>query len=182
MAITQKQHEAAKNRAIEYFEKAHIAITEDEKANLEVADFGLSELEQIGVQLVMYVNTERVCAKEVILFPAQICPEHCHPLVQGQPGKEETFRCRWGQVYLYVTGPATPHPKAQVPSHRKQHFTVWNEVVLNPGDQFTVEAGRLHWFQAGPEGAVLSEFSTPSTDEFDQFTDPGVKRLPEIIG
>lgn len=182
MAITQKQYEEAKNRAVEYFHKANIAITETEKANLEVADFGLSELEKIGVELVMYVNTERVCAKEVILFPWQICPEHCHPIVQGEPGKEETFRCRWGQVYLYTTGPETANPKAQVPSERKQHFTVWNEFVLNPGDQFTVVAGRLHWFQGGPEGAVVSEFSTPSTDEYDVFTDPGIQRIPEIVG
>lgn len=182
MAITKEEHEAARVRALEYFQKASIAVTEEEKANLEVADFGLGELEAIGVQLVMYVNTERVCAKEVILFPGQICPQHCHPQVGSELGKEETFRCRWGQVYLYVAGPATPNPKAHLPAGREQHFTVWQEIVLNPGDQFTVEAGRLHWFQGGADGAVLSEFSTPSTDEFDVFTDPEIKRIPEIVG
>ena len=182
MAITTQEYEQARDRALLYFQKANIAVTEAEKANLEVADFGLSELERIGVELVMYVNTERVCAKEVILFPRQICPQHCHPQVGDEAGKEETFRCRWGQVYLYVDGPATPNPKALLPAGREQYFTVWHEVVLNPGDQFTVEAGRLHWFQGGPEGAVLSEFSTPSTDEFDVFTDPEIKRIPEIVG
>ena len=33
-----------------------------------------------------------------------------------------------------------------------------------------------HWFQAGPDGAVISEFSTRSTDETDVFTDKGIKR------
>jgi D-lyxose ketol-isomerase len=180
MALSRKKYEDAKKQALEYFEKANIALTDHEKQNLEVADFGLGELEKIGVELVIYVNTERVCAKEVILFPWQICPEHYHPALAGQSGKEETFRCRWGQVYLYVNGPAAENPRAHVPAERKQFFTLWHEVVLNPGDQYLVEAGHAHWFQGGPQGAVLSEFSTPSTDEIDVFTDPGVKRIPEI--
>ncbi len=180
MAISKQQHLEAKKRAVSYLEKAAIAITEKEKEELEVADFGLGELENYGVELVMYVNTERVCAKEVILFPWQICPEHFHPALNNEPGKEETFRCRWGQVFLYVNGPAASNPKARLPKGREQYFNLWHEVILNPGDQYTVVAGKAHWFQGGPEGAVLSEFSTPSTDEIDVFTDPGIKRLPEI--
>ena len=34
--------------------------------------------------------------------------------------------------------------------------------------------------QAGPEGAVVSEFSTHSTDENDIFLDPAIRRIPEI--
>jgi D-lyxose ketol-isomerase len=40
--------------------------------------------------------------------------------------------------------------------------------------------GTWHWFQAGPEGAIVSEFSTRSTDEADRFTDPRIARAPEI--
>jgi D-lyxose ketol-isomerase len=181
MALSSKEYEEARNRALSYLEKVKIVLTERERETLEVADFGLGELSNYGVELVTYLNTERVCAKEVVLFPFQICPEHYHPPNEGDPGKEETFRCRWGLVYLYVEGPETKNPKARIPLERRPYFTCWHEVVLNPGDQYLVEAGRVHWFQAGPEGAVLSEFSTPSTDEFDVFTDPGVKRIPEII-
>jgi len=39
-----------------------------------------------------------------------------------------------------------------------------------------------HWFQDGPEGAVVSVFSTRSTDEYDLFTDPEIRRAPEIVG
>ena len=42
----------------------------------------------------MYVNTDRVCAKEMVLFPHQACPEHRHIGTDGAPGKEETFRYR----------------------------------------------------------------------------------------
>ena len=37
-----------------------------------------------------------------------------------------------------------------------------------------------HWFQGGPEGAVISEFSTTSYDEYDVFTDPNIRRIPTI--
>ena len=40
--------------------------------------------------------------------------------------------------------------------------------------QHTIPPGTLHWFQAGPEGAVVSEFSTTSRDELDEFTDENV--------
>jgi D-lyxose ketol-isomerase len=51
---------------------------------------------------------------------------------------------------------------------------------LKPGDQYTLFPDTRHWFQAGPEGAVVSEFSTRSTDDQDIFTDPRIKRMPEI--
>jgi D-lyxose ketol-isomerase len=54
---------------------------------------------------------------------------------------------------------------------------VWHEIPLKPGEQHTVFPDTLHWFQAGAEGAVVSEFSTRNTDEADIFTDPRVRRL-----
>jgi len=170
----------AQARAKEYLDRAGIVLTPQEAANIEVADFGLGNLEQTGLEIVVYVNTDRVCAKELVLFPRQTCPEHRHPAVSGEPGKEETFRCRWGRVFLYVPGAPTPHPTAKPPVGRERYYTVWHEVVLNPGDQYTLPPDTLHWFQAGDEGAVVSEFSTTSRDESDIFTDPDIRRVPDI--
>ena len=75
---------------------------EQEKNNIEVADFGQGKVNELGLQLLVYVNTERVCAKEMVLAPFQTCPEHKHVPTNGCPGKEETFRCRYGKVYLYT--------------------------------------------------------------------------------
>ena len=136
--------------------EAGIVLSAAERDAIEVADFGLGRLEEIGLQVVVYVNTERVCAKELVLFPRQTCPEHRHPPVDGRPGKEETFRCRRGTVHLHVEGQ--------------------EELVLRPGDQYTILPNTLHWFQAGPEGAVVSEFSTESRDELDVFSDPQIVR------
>ncbi len=166
--------------AQEYLDRAGIVLTPEEAANIEIADLGLDEYEQTGLALVTYINTERVCAKELILMPGQTCPQHFHPPVNGEPGKEETFRCRWGEVYLYVTGEATPNPKAKPPAHRADTYTVWHEIVLKPGDQYTLMPETWHWFQGGPQGAVVSEFSTRSRDECDLFTDPDINRLPVI--
>jgi len=146
----------ARERAAVMLADAGIVLTPAEREAIEVADFGLGRLEEIGLQLVVYVNTERVCAKELVLFPGQTCPEHRHPPIDGLPGKEETFRCRTGAVHLHIEGQ--------------------DELVLRPGEQYTIPPDTLHWFRAGDEGALVSEFSTQSRDEYDVFTDPQITR------
>lgn len=179
--ITRAQEKAARARAVDYLQRAHIAVTPQEAERIEVADLGLGELEVTGVQILVYVNTERVCAKELILFPRQTTPEHWHPPVEEDPGKEETFRCRWGTLYLYVEGEPTPTPKVRPPQVRERTYTSWHEIVLQPGDQYTLPPNTRHWFQAGDEGAVVSEFSTRSRDELDRFTDPAVQRQTLVV-
>lgn len=173
--------EKAQSRACTYLQQAGIVLTAREATSIEVADFGLGELERTGLQLVTYINTECVCAKELILFPRQTCPEHKHPPLAGGLGKEETFRCRWGEVFLYVEGaPVDPAgAAARVPKGREDTYTVWHEIVLRPGEQYTIMPDTWHWFQAGDEGAVVSEFSSTSQDESDIFRDPEIRRLPE---
>src|SRR6266516_6664837 len=178
--LTREQLLDAQARAREYLNRAGIVLTTEESNNIEVADFGLGELETTGLELVVYINTARVCAKELVLFPRQTCPEHRHPPIGDDPGKEETFRCRWGTVYLYVEGEPTAHPAAQVPAGREHNYTAWHEIVLHPGQQHTIPPNTLHWFQASDEGAVVSEFSTRSRDEFDIFTDPQIRRATII--
>ena len=181
--LTKAEVDGARARAAAVLEEAGIVLTPAERARIEVADFGLSDLDRVGLEIITYVNTERVCAKELVLFPRQTCPEHRHPPINGQPGKEETFRCRWGEVFLYVPGDPAPNPGARPPvDDPAGRYTVFHEIRLRPGDQYTIFPDTLHWFQAGDEGAVVSEFSTRSRDEFDIFTDPAVQRATEIAG
>ncbi|MGI6725417.1 MAG: D-lyxose/D-mannose family sugar isomerase [Christensenellales bacterium] len=178
--MTKEVYEAARLRTLAFFDKAGIALTQAERDAVEVADFGLDDLERTGLELVTYLNTERCCAKELVLFPGQTCPEHRHPEINGQPGKEETFRCRYGQVSLFVEGPPTARPLAVPPAGDEAYYTVFHEIVLRPGEQYTLQPDSLHWFQAGEEGAVVSEFSTTSRDEADIFTDPRIRRIPVV--
>ena len=146
----------ARERAAAMLDEAGIVLTPNERESIEIADFGLGRFEEVGLQIVVYVNTDRVCAKELVLFPHQRCPEHRHPPVEGEPGKEETFRVRRGAVHLHVDGAG--------------------DNLLGPGDQYTVPPNTLHSFEAGDEGAIVSEFSTTSRDALDVFTDPGIVR------
>lgn len=178
--IKRSEVKKAQERAAAMLEKAGIVITPEERANLEVAEFGLDDLENQGLELVVYENNDRYCAKELIMFPRQTCPEHRHPTVDGQSGKRETFRVRSGKVWLYVPGEAASPIQATIPEKSKDAYTVLHEIELNPGEQYTLEADTLHWFQAGDEGAIVSEFSSTSRDEADIFTDSQIKRIPEI--
>jgi D-lyxose ketol-isomerase len=158
--LRRSEVEDAKRRAAALLDGAGLAITPAEQARIEVADFGLGDLERTGLQLLTYINTDRYCAKELVLFPGQTCPEHRHPPVGGDPGKMETLRCRWGTVRL--------------------HVDAFGERTLVPGEQYTIPPNTLHWFQAGPEGAVVSEFSSTSRDELDVFTDPRIVRATTV--
>ena len=171
--ITSEEQQEAQRYAATRLEEAGVVLTEAERAAIEVADLGLGRLRKTGLQLLVYINTDRYCAKELVLYPGQTCPEHRHPPFDGTPGKEETFRCRLGLVYLYVEGEPTPNAACTPPPGR---YTVRHEIVLRPGEQHTIAPDTLHWFQAGPGGAVVSEFSSASRDELDVFTDPEIRR------
>lgn len=170
----------AQQRAEHMLNAAHIQLTQEEIARIEVADFGLGQLETQGLELITYINTDRYCAKELVLFPRQTCPEHLHPPIADAPGKQETFRCRAGHVYLYVQGEPTPEIAAILPPGSEEYYTVKHEIILYPGEQYTIEPGIKHWFQAGEQGAIISEFSSTSRDEFDIFTDVHIQRMPVI--
>lgn len=174
--MKKEKYDKMGHMARDVLKKAGIAILDSEE--IEVSDFGLDMVEKIGLQLCVYINTERVCAKEMVLFPYQTCPEHMHVETDGKPGKEETFRCRSGKVYLYVDGEGTKENiKAKLPD---METSVYHEIVLEPGQQYTIMPETLHWFQAGEEGAIISEFSTRSTDETDVFTDKRLVRKTVI--
>jgi D-lyxose ketol-isomerase len=160
-----------RKQTLRYLRKARIAVTPLEAENIEVADMGLNDIEHFGLQIITYENNDRYCAKELVLFPRQICPEHRHPPIDaGNVGKQETFRCRWGEVYLYVEGVPAKKPKGKVPKQKRPYFTVWHEIVLKPGDQYTLPANSL------------SEFSSSNIDEKDVFTDPAIQRMPVVEG
>ena len=102
--ITRREQRQAREYAAEQLRLAGVTLAPAELDRIEVADFGLGRLREIGLLLLVYVNTDRYCAKELVLRPNQMCPEHRHPPFDGTPGKEETFRCRLGCVQLHVAG------------------------------------------------------------------------------
>src|SRR5579864_1738783 len=113
--LTRAEAETARRHAAGMLRDAGIVLSPQEEAAIEVADFDLGDLEHQGLEVVVYENNDRYCAKELVLFARQTCPQHRHPPVDGRPGKQETFRVRRGTVYLYVSGDPTPNPHCRAP-------------------------------------------------------------------
>jgi D-lyxose ketol-isomerase len=179
--MKRSDYDKIKKEGLELMKKAGIYLTPEEQERMEVTDFGLNDPYREGLMLHVYVNTKRCCAKELPMLPGQICAEHRHPpLGPENPGKEETFRCRYGEVYVHVPGEPTENPKAKIPDGKDDVYTVWHEIVLKQGEQYTLAPNTKHWFQAGPEGAVVSEFSSYSDDGTDVYTDPEISRFTTI--
>ncbi len=178
---------SATEQTLQMFETAHIMLTTKERENIEIADFGLGDYPRSGLQLLTYINSPRYCAKELVLFPEQTCPEHLHPPFNQGPGKQETFRCRWGEVYLFVDDDSLTlnehqdgSPVCHPPENFENHYTCQRYILLKAGEQYTIAPNTRHWFQAGRLGAVISEFSSESRDDYDIFTDPNVVRASTI--
>jgi D-lyxose ketol-isomerase len=174
--ITRADYQKAQRVGAELIQKTGIAIHPGEMARIDVADFGLSDLETFGAQILTLVNTDNIAAKLIAMHPFQTMPEHWHPQVGDYMGKEETIRCEWGVLFLYGPGEPSAAPKAVVPEAKLPAFTQWHERLLKPADQVTFPPNTPHWFQAGPEGVVVWSFSTKVIDLQDLFTDPEIRR------
>lgn len=170
----------AQTRAAAFIQKAGVQITNGEIEKIDTVDFGLDHLETEGAEILTMVQTDRISVKLLVLFPKQTEPEHWHPPVGNDPGKEETVRIVWGTVYFYVDGPDTLQKGFIVPG-KEQVYTLRHELVLKPGDQLTFKPGAKHWFQAGEEGVVLYSFSSVARDVLDGFTDPTINRVTKIV-
>jgi D-lyxose ketol-isomerase len=178
--ITREEQESARKRAAEMIRRAGLHITAQEAEGIEVVDFGLGRLAQEGVQVLTLVQTERISVKVLALFPNQTEPEHWHPPVGSDPGKEETIRVISGTLYFYAPGENTFREGFLV--NGKEHcYTVRHEHVMRPGDQITLAPGVKHWFQARDEGVVMYSFSTIARDVMDQFTDQDVVRTTRVV-
>ncbi len=178
--ITKEQQKTAQKRAAEMIRQAGIKITEKEANSVGIVDFGLSTLEKEGVQVLTLIQTERISVKVLVLFPNQTEPEHWHPPVGDDPGKEETVRVISGIVYFYIPGEDTLK-EGFIPEGKEDYYTMRKEIVMKPSDQITLAPGEKHWFQARDKGAVMYSFSTIARDALDQFTDPDIVRITKIV-
>lgn len=178
--MTEKQDEI-REKYLEMYEKAGIYLTEEEKSRVSFWGYHCDN-DDIGSGGVNYFNTSRCTVWELVMLPWQTIPQHRHPPVGSYPGKEETFRCRYGSVHLFVEGERTGEIKGRIPRGREEFFTVFHEIVLQQGQQYTLEPNTLHWFQGGENGCVVSEFSTVAMNGYDIYTDPLITRCREGSG
>jgi D-lyxose ketol-isomerase len=176
--ITRHEERTARQWAWETARRAGLVLKEDEFHAIEVADFGSSQLPDIGAQILTLEANNWVSIKVLILMPWQLEPQHRHPpcVAENYPGKTEVLRCWWGRLYHYAEGEVTAEPQARPAAAWREHLTVWNERILGPGDQLVLPPNTWHWFQAGSEGAVVWTISSKVTDAADQWMDPRIAR------
>lgn len=173
------EFEAAQKKAAEMIMESGIQISQNEALTIDVVDFGLNDLKQEGAQIMTLVQTERIGIKIIALFPSQTLPEHWHPRVGDDPGKEETIRVVKGVLYLYQPG-ADTLKHGTIPENKEKVYTCRNESVMKENDQVTLKPGVKHWFRAGSEGVVIYSYSTIARDILDKFTDPEVIRITKL--
>lgn len=178
--LTRQEYAAARERAAAMIRAAGIRITDDEAGRIEVADFGLSRLDREGAQILTLAATDRIAVKIIALFPGQTLPEHWHPRVGDDPGKEETIRVVGGTTRSYVPGEDNVRDGC-VPEGKQDAYTVRHEILMGPGEQITLPPGTKHWFQAGKSGVVMYSFSTVARDVLDEFTDPDIERMTKVV-
>ena len=58
-----------------------------------------------------------------------------------------------GQTRLYVPGPEN-NPQILIPAGKEAFYTARHEILINRGQQSTIDPNTEHWFQGGPDGAV----------------------------
>ena len=148
------------------------------KENLWVTDFGLGKFTTVGMGIIVWANepTQDFTGMEVLLLPTQIMPEHWYVQTDEAPAKIKTVHCRYGSVYLYGEGTPTPETRANIPKWLKLHTTVWKERVIYAGETTPLpKPVEKRWKQAGPMGAILTEYSTFHDLDGLRFTNPNVK-------
>ncbi|MDX1284251.1 MAG: D-lyxose/D-mannose family sugar isomerase [Draconibacterium sp.] len=178
--IRRSEYNKIQKIAAEKIKQAGIIIRDDETENIKVADFGLSDVHSEGGQILTFFETERISAKIIVLLPNQTLPEHWHPPVGNDPGKEEIIRAISGEMRFYIPGEGEIK-EGFIPKGKKDCYTMRKEVILQPGEQIILQPGTKHWFQAGTEGAVMYSFSTCVRDGLDGFTDPEIVRETKIL-
>ena len=178
--ITRKLCQEAQEWAYNFFLKAGVPIRNDEKEKIEIVDFGLNQFEKEGMHLLTMISTNRYAAKALALAPLQTEPEHWHPPIDDDPGKQETVRVVYGTLYFYLPGDGEVK-EGYIPERKEAVYTCRQEIVMKPGDQLTLEPGQKHWFQAGKDGVVIYTFSSTARDVLDGFSDPNIQRVTKII-
>lgn len=178
--IKREIYAIVQQKTLDLIDKAGIIITMEEREKIVVADFGLSNIYEEGIQILTFFETERIAGKLLVLLPNQTEPEHWHPLAGNDPGKQEIVRSLWGNLRFYVSGEDNMNA-GFIPKGKDKYYTLRHEIIMKPGDQLIFDPDTKHWFQAGPEGAILYSFSTTVRDILDKFTDPYVERVTKIV-
>ena len=117
--IIRSEYKRLQQIAAEMIRNAGIFITSEEEDKIAVADFGLGRIEKEGAQILTYFSTDRISAKVIVLLPGQTLPEHWHPPVGDDPGKEEKY-AQFGAICVFIFRERAQFRKVLYPREKKR--------------------------------------------------------------
>lgn len=143
-----------------------------------VADFNLKNFVDVGMAGIFWIiNTKhKYTGVEMFLLPGQSIPEHWHVATKDASTKFESCHVRYGSITLFTEGEAKPDVADRIPQYQREIVKARKEKVLNPGEiGFAEKEGEKHWFKAGPEGAIMTEYATVHDGDGVRFSDPSIQ-------
>jgi D-lyxose ketol-isomerase len=170
--------EAAQRVYLDFLKQAGYPVNDTIAKKLFVTDFGLGRFTEVGLGVIVWWGDEKYnySGLDAFLLPGQVIPEHWHVKTKEIPEKMEAWLVRYGEVYAYAEGAPTPQMKAKLSAADAANITMKHERILRVGDIAGISHPlEKHWMQAGPEGAIFTEFSTFHAGEAVKFTDAKVK-------
>lgn len=170
--------EAARRAYLDFLQQSGYPVNDTIRKKLWVSDFGLGRFAETGLGGIIWWGDEKhnFTGLDAFLLPGQIIPEHWHVEVRSIPAKMEAWLVRFGEIYAYAEGAPTPHMKAKPAAADAASLTVKSERILGVGDIAGIARPlEKHWMQAGPQGAIFTEFSTFHAGEAVRFTDAKIK-------
>jgi len=170
--------EAAKGVYLNFLRQRGYPVNDTIAQKLFVTDFGLGRFTDTGMGVIVWHSDEKYnyAGLDAYLLPGQIIPEHWHVKVRDIPEKMEVWLVRSGEIYTYAEGALTPNMREKIKDADAANITAKSERILRVGEIAGISRPlEKHWMQAGPLGAIFTEFSTFHTGEAVRFTDANVK-------
>jgi len=169
--------EAAREIYLRFLQQAGYPVNDAITQKLFVSDFGLGRFTEAGLGVILWWGTRRTTSAAWTPFCSRPDhPEHWHVKVRDIPAKMESWLVRHGEIYAYAEGEPTPNLKAKLAAADAANVTVKRERILGVGEIAGISRPlEKHWMQAGPQGAIFTEFSTFHTGEAVKFTDAEVR-------
>jgi len=161
----------AKRQAEDLIWKSGFPLTDEERLDLQVCDFGLGHFFEEGVAFIDILRSPRLRITILVLLPGQTLPQHLHPAYDQEPGKEETLRVLYGSTKVYVKG-GPSNAEIKVPPGKVPNYSARKEVALTIGRHFTIPPAKEHWFQGGLQGSVNICFQNRVDESHNVFSDP----------
>ncbi len=170
--------ETAKAAYLDFLQQSGYPVNDAIREKLWVSDFNLGRFTEVGLGGIIWWGDEKhnFTGLDAFLLPGQIIPEHWHVKAGNIPEKMEAWLVRQGEVYAYAEGEPTPNRRAKIGNGDAVNMTAKSERVLRVGEIAGISRPlEKHWMQAGPQGAIFTEFSTFHTGAAVKFTDPQIR-------